>query len=77
MATSAETPPDGAITSAADLAARMTTEAVDLQAEVEEIELLINQAKTEASRHEARRTAAVEKLAMGAERLDEYMGKIQ
>ncbi|MEO5705315.1 MAG: histidine kinase [Candidatus Limnocylindrales bacterium] len=36
---------------------------------MEEIELLINQAKTEASRHEARRTAAADKLAMGAERL--------
>jgi hypothetical protein len=40
-----------------------------VQAEAEEIELLINQAKTEATRHESRRTAAAEKLAMGAERL--------
>jgi signal transduction histidine kinase len=47
----------------------MTAEAADLQGEVEEIELLINQAKTEATRHEVRRTAAADKLAMGAERL--------
>ncbi len=40
-----------------------------LKGEVEEIDLLVNQAKTEAARHEARRTAAVEKLALGAERL--------
>lgn len=45
------------------------TEALEVQGEVDEIELLINQARTEASRHEARRTAAAEKLAMGAERL--------
>src|SRR5215213_2919163 len=68
-ASPADTPPDDQINSAADLAARLTTEAADLQGEVEEIELLINQAKTEATRHEARRVAAVEKLAMGAERL--------
>ena len=48
---------------------RLTTEALEVQGEVEEIELLINQARTEASRHEARRQAAAEKLAMGAERL--------
>jgi hypothetical protein len=40
-----------------------------VEAEAAEIELLINQAKTEAARHESRRTGAVEKLAMGAERL--------
>lgn len=40
-----------------------------MEAEADEIELLINQAKTEAARHESRRTSAVEKLAMGAERL--------
>ena len=48
---------------------RLTAEASDLQGEVEEIELLINQARTEATRHEARRTAAADKLAVGAERL--------
>ena len=36
---------------------------------MQEIELLINQAKTEASRHEVRRKAAEDKLAMAAERL--------
>jgi signal transduction histidine kinase len=40
-----------------------------VQSEAEEIELLIAQAKTEATRHETRRTTAAEKLAMGAERL--------
>lgn len=69
LAGPAESPPDGEVTSAADLAARLTAEASDLQAEVEEIELLINQARTEATRHEARRTAAADKLAIGAERL--------
>src|SRR5262245_47081348 len=68
-AAAAESPQDAGPTSAADLAARLTAEALEGQGEVEEIELLINQAKTEASRHEARRTAAAEKLAMGAERL--------
>ena len=38
-------------------------------AEAEEIELLINQARTEAARHETRRQAANEKLLMAAERL--------
>ncbi len=61
--------PAGEVTSAADLATLLTAEAAALRDEVGEIELLINQAKTEASRHEARRTAAAEKLAMGAERL--------
>ena len=69
MARSADAPPDGQVTSAADLAARLTSEAAVVAAEVEEIELLINQAKTEAARHEARRSAAVEKLAIAAERL--------
>lgn len=64
-----ESPPNGDVTSAADLAARLTEEAAALQGEVDEIELLINQAKTEATRHEARRTVAADKLAMGAERL--------
>src|SRR6185503_9954907 len=66
---STETPPTEDLPSVADLAVRLAAAAADVQGEVEEIELLINQAKTEASRHEARRTAAAEKLAMGAERL--------
>jgi signal transduction histidine kinase len=48
---------------------RLAEEAASLQGEADEIDLLINQAKTEATRHEARRTAAAEKLGMAAERL--------
>jgi signal transduction histidine kinase len=65
----ADSPPVAEVASAADIAARLTAEATVVEAEAEEIELLINQAKTEAARHEARRTAAADKLAMGAERL--------
>ena len=67
-------PPGGQLTSAAEFATRLSEEAATLKGEVEEIELLINQAKTEAARHEARRTAAAEKLAMGAERLAAGVG---
>lgn len=66
---SVDMPPAAEISSAADLATLLTAEAAALRDEVGEIELLINQAKTEASRHEARRKAAEEKLAIGAERL--------
>ena len=59
---------DAPITSAADLAARLADEATGMKGEVDEIELLINQAKTESARHETRRAAAAEKLAMAAER---------
>jgi len=62
-------PPIADVSSAFDLAQVLTAEAAALRDEVAEIELLINQAKTEASRHEARRTAAAEKLGLGAERL--------
>jgi two-component system sensor histidine kinase DegS len=62
-------PQPAEITSAAELAALLTAEAAALHNEVGEIELLINQAKTEATRHEARRTAATEKLGISAERL--------
>jgi signal transduction histidine kinase len=62
-------PPVEEVGSAADLVARLTLEANNVSSEVEEIELLINQAKTEASRHEARRSAAVEKLAIAADRI--------
>ncbi|HET9851677.1 MAG TPA: histidine kinase [Candidatus Limnocylindrales bacterium] len=55
--------------SAADFAARLDEEAAAVLAEAEEIELLINQAKTEAARHETRRQAANDKLLMAAERL--------
>ena len=60
--------PDGPITSATDFAARLADEAAAVRSEVEEIDLLINQAKTESSRHETRRSGAAEKLAMAAER---------
>ncbi len=70
----ADAPPDeetaeGEITSAADIAARLAASAEAVQGEVEEIDLLINQATTEATRHETRRSAAAEKLTMAAERL--------
>ncbi|HZC30693.1 MAG TPA: histidine kinase, partial [Gaiellaceae bacterium] len=61
--------PQPEINSAADLAAVLTAEAAALHNEVGEIELLINQAKTESTRHEARRTSAAEKLGIAAERL--------
>jgi two-component system sensor histidine kinase DegS len=60
---------EGEITSAADIAARLAESAAAMQGEVDEIDLLINQAKTEATRHETRRSTAAEKLAMAAERL--------
>src|SRR5262245_55022190 len=59
---------DTPIASAADFAARLADEATAVKGEVEEIDLLINQAKTEAARHETRRSAAAEKLGMAAER---------
>ncbi|HYK94586.1 MAG TPA: histidine kinase [Candidatus Dormibacteraeota bacterium] len=61
--------PAGEVSSAADLATLLTAEAAALRDEVGEIELLINQARTESSRHEARRKAAEEKLGIAAERL--------
>ena len=60
--------------SGADFAERLDNEAAVVMAEVEEIELLINQAKTEAARHETRRQAANEKLLMGVERLNAGAG---
>jgi two-component system, NarL family, sensor histidine kinase DegS len=56
------------INSAADFANRLTDEAVAVRSEVDEIDLLINQAKTESARHETRRSGAAEKLGMAAER---------
>jgi two-component system sensor histidine kinase DegS len=46
----------------AELAERMSEEVVRLDKELGEVELLISQARTEATRHEARRVAAVDKL---------------
>jgi hypothetical protein len=65
----ADAPPTGEVTSAADLAARLAAEAETVKGEADEIDLLINQARTEATRHETRKSAASEKLAMAAERV--------
>ena len=54
---------------AEELAARLTAEAAAVESEIEEIDLLVTQAKTEAARHETRRTAAADKLASSAEQL--------
>jgi two-component system sensor histidine kinase DegS len=51
------------------LAARLAAEARTVKGEVDEIDLLINQAKTEATRHETRKSAASEKLALAAEKI--------
>jgi len=48
--------------SLSELSARMSEEAVRLDKELGEVELLISQARTEATRHETRRAAAAEKL---------------
>jgi len=48
--------------SLSELTARMSEEAVRLDKELGEVELLISQARTEAIRHETRRTAAAEKV---------------
>jgi two-component system, NarL family, sensor histidine kinase DegS len=52
------TPP----TSLPELSGQMADELARLEAELGEVELLIDQARTEAGRHETRRVAAVEKL---------------
>jgi two-component system, NarL family, sensor histidine kinase DegS len=52
-----------------ELAGRLVAEAAAVQSEIDEIELLINQARTEAARHESRRTLAADKLAAAAEKL--------
>ena len=48
--------------SASELAVRMGDEVAVLDKELSEVELLITQARAEATRHETRRAAAVEKL---------------
>jgi len=55
-------------TSATDFALSLADEAVAVRSEVDEIDLLINQAKTESARHETRRSGAAEKLGMASER---------
>jgi len=52
-----------------ELAGRLVAEASAVQSEIDEIELLIQQAKTEASRHETRRAAAADKLNGATEKL--------
>ena len=69
-----DAPPDGDAATGVDFAIRLEDEATVVMAEVEEIELLINQAKTEAARHETRRQAANDKLLMAAERLSAGTG---
>jgi len=57
------------VLTAKELAARLTAEAAAVEREIDEIDLLVTQAKTEAARHETRRTAAADKLASAAEQL--------
>jgi two-component system sensor histidine kinase DegS len=52
--------------SLSDLSGRMADELAHLDTELEEVDLLASQAKTEAERHEARRVAMVDKLAAAA-----------
>lgn len=49
--------------SSADLRARLTADVESLDVEIREIDLLISQARTEAERHEAKRTQATDKIA--------------
>jgi two-component system sensor histidine kinase DegS len=56
------TPP----TSLPELSGRMADELAHLEAELEEVDLLITQARTEAARHETRRAAAAEKITTAA-----------
>jgi two-component system sensor histidine kinase DegS len=60
MTDTAITPPP---TSLAQLSTRLVDDVRDLDAELAEVDLLVNQAKTEAARHVARRAAAADKLA--------------
>ena len=55
------------MTASADLAAQLAAESTNLDAEIREIDMLVNQARSESVRHETRRAAAAEKLtAMGS-----------
>jgi two-component system sensor histidine kinase DegS len=51
------------MTASADLAAQLAAESANLDAEIREIDMLVNQARSESVRHETRRASAVEKLA--------------
>jgi signal transduction histidine kinase len=50
------------MTATADLAAQLAAESAHLDAEVLEIDMLVNQARSESVRHESRRSAAADKL---------------
>ncbi len=58
-----EPPPPVPPADLAELAGRLDDDVIRLDKELEEVDLLITQAKTEAGRHESRRTAATDKLA--------------
>ncbi len=51
------------MTSSAELADQLAADAVQLEREIAEIDLLVTQARTEAARHETRRATAADKLA--------------
>ena len=51
------------MTASADLAAQLAAESTNLDAEIREIDMLVNQARSESARHETRRASAAEKLA--------------
>ena len=54
--------PPGTPASLPELSGQMADELAQLDSELSEVELLVEQARTEAARHETRRVAAVEKL---------------
>jgi two-component system sensor histidine kinase DegS len=56
-------PADGAADQGGNLAVRLATDVAALDSELKEIELLVNQAQTEATRHEQRRAQTADKLA--------------
>jgi two-component system, NarL family, sensor histidine kinase DegS len=56
------TTPSTAPVSLAELTARLAEEVARLERELEEVDLLVTQAKAEAARHESRRSAASDKL---------------
>ena len=64
-ASSAPDAPPAPVTPA-ELTARLAEESAAVQTELDEIDLLITQARTEAARHESRRAAAAEKLSAAA-----------
>jgi two-component system sensor histidine kinase DegS len=69
-----ETPtptPPGADTDAPTLADRLTGDLATLDTELSEIDLLVTQARAEATRHEGRRSAAADKLAAMAADADQ------